>query len=352
MEHLYSYGNYSNDDFGYALKSDQITLIHIEEVNEETRHEGFICLSCGEELIPVLGKKRRHHFRHKEKNPNRQCYYETYLHKLAKKILLLRFQNNDKFNIVLTTKNTCKFVNNCAFNCPKIYPNSTNLKDYYDTATEEGVYDDYRADVLLSCSDSSKNRRPLFLEIYVSHSCTQKKLDSRNLIIEFFIQTELDACQLLNMELSDFNPKINFYNFRKEYAHNPMLKDRVSLVKEESGIKRIDDQITCVECQEEYKMYDKSVFDVVYKSNLELNIKNDWFIALCCLKLGLKCCKYCVSFNQCQRLISLYLQGYKQINHLEVAAVCSHFILGRGCDFYVKNNKILNNVIIHSVDQQ
>lgn len=346
MEHLYSYGNSSNDDFGYALKSDKKTLIHIDEVNEEMRHDGFFCLSCEEELVPVLGKKRRHHFRHKEKNPNRQCYYESYLHKLAKKILLLRFQNNDKFNIILTTKNTCKFVNNCAFNCPKVYPNSTNLKEYYDTATEEGVYDDYRADVLLSCSDSSKKRCPVFLEIYVSHSCTQKKLDSRNKIIEFYIQSETDACQLFKMDFSDFNPKIHFYNFRKECAHKPMLKDRVSLVKDETEIKRIEDKVVCIDCQEEYTMYDNSIFDIIYKDNFDANTKNNWFIALSALKVGLKCCTYCVGYQQCHMLF--YLKGYKNFDPLEVASICSNFKLSGKCENYLKEKGVLNKVIMHS----
>ncbi len=346
MESLNPYSN--NDDFGYALKSDKKTLIHIEEVNEEIRHDGFFCLSCGEELIPVLGKKRRHHFRHKEKNPNRECYYESYLHKLAKKILLLRFQNDDNFNIVLTTKNTCKFINDCVFDCSKVYQNPTNLKDYYDTATEEGVCGEYRADVLLSCSDSSKKRRPIFLEIYVSHLCTSNKIDSGNLIVEFCIRNESDACQLYKMDFSDLNPLIRFYNFRKEHPRKPMLKDRVSLVKEANKTKLIDDKITCVECQDGYKMYDNSIFDIVYKDTFAVNVKKEWLNALLVLKKGFKCCTYCIGYKQCQMLF--YLKGYRNFDPIETASFCSNFTLNSNCQNYLNANKVLNKVIMHSID--
>ena len=43
------------------------------------------CISCGEVLIPVLGKIRKRHFRHEA---DKLCNGESYLHELGKIMLI------------------------------------------------------------------------------------------------------------------------------------------------------------------------------------------------------------------------------------------------------------------------
>ena len=68
--------------YKFAYDYEQNT-IDIKTLSKANRIEKFTCLSCGNELIPILGEIKEHHFRHKVIVEN-NCSQETYLHKLAK----------------------------------------------------------------------------------------------------------------------------------------------------------------------------------------------------------------------------------------------------------------------------
>lgn len=337
------------DRFGYALKADRKTPIHIDDVNEENRHAGYYCLSCGEELTPVLGKERTHHFRHKVKDTNRECNYESYLHKLAKAILLNRFQNSQQFNIGITVKNTCQLYDKCEFHCPQQYLKTTNLKDYYDTVTEEGTVGNFRADVLLSCSDKSKNSNPTLLEINVTHPCTEEKINSKYRIIEFDIQNEQDACNLQTADITDQKNNIHFYNFKKEIPHDPITLHRVSLFKVENGFQRHSDSIDCMKIHTgEYQMLENSVYDVIYKCNLNEQERFDWLIALLVNNNTVKSCKYCKYYNNCKSI--MLVRGSSTFDFVQFANRCRYFI--KHCEWYLASKSVFRNVITHSATQQ
>ena len=60
-------------------------LVNIQQVrHEKERPFRYYCPNCKDEMIPILGDKREHHFRHKVQ----PCRYETYLHSLAEKTFL------------------------------------------------------------------------------------------------------------------------------------------------------------------------------------------------------------------------------------------------------------------------
>lgn len=339
------------DRFGYALKADRKTPIRIDDVNEENRHAGYFCLSCGEELTPVLGKERIHHFRHKVKDPNRECNYESYLHKLAKAILLNRFQNSQQFNIGVYTQNNCEFIDNCKIKCPKMYLKKTNLKDYLDTATEEEKIGDFRADVLLSCSDESKKRQPILLEVNVTHPCTEEKINSKYRIIEFDIQSEQDACNLQTLEITDLQEHIHFYNFifKREEPHEPITLYRHNLVKVENAYQIIPDSIDCKKLQtEEYQMLENSVYDVIYKCNLNEQERFDWLIALLVNNNTVKSCKYCKYYNNCNSI--MLVRGSSTFDFVQFANRCRYFI--KHCEWYLASKSVFRNVITHSANQQ
>lgn len=54
MIHEEDLRRYALDNFG--------NRVPISCVNESSRHSGYKCVYCGGEMIPVLGKKRVHHF--------------------------------------------------------------------------------------------------------------------------------------------------------------------------------------------------------------------------------------------------------------------------------------------------
>lgn len=80
--------------YSYAC-NEEGKLVNIAEV-DKNHHGKFTCLNCGQPMSPVLGDKREHHFRHTAGN---SCNGETYLHKLGKKIIKIRFDQSQSFLI-------------------------------------------------------------------------------------------------------------------------------------------------------------------------------------------------------------------------------------------------------------
>ena len=75
--------------YKYAI-DDVGEVIDIETVDKEATIR-YLCIGCGQELVPKIGEKRQRHFAHKANTIN--CSKETYLHKLSKEKLYryLRF---------------------------------------------------------------------------------------------------------------------------------------------------------------------------------------------------------------------------------------------------------------------
>ena len=110
--------------YQYAIDSNDKT-INVENLyaSAEIRKEVFRCLSCNNILIPVLGEKRRKHFRHKL-DVQLNCSPETYLHKLAKLKFYEVYNNclkhNEPFWIELEISQICNyyqadFLQSCNF---------------------------------------------------------------------------------------------------------------------------------------------------------------------------------------------------------------------------------------------
>ena len=83
-------------------------LVSIKDITKENRNQHqYICIGCGNPLLPrAIGSKyRRPHFYHKELV---DCSGETYLHKLAKKLIKEKFENSEKFEISYPVTRTCQ----------------------------------------------------------------------------------------------------------------------------------------------------------------------------------------------------------------------------------------------------
>ncbi len=194
-------------------------IVDIDSVNEDNRLPEYYSIGTSTPMIAVLGSNQ-HHFRSKrgyKLNP------ETELHEYAKIVLKHRFDTESHFYIKYHRKEYCPFENQCIFcdnrerGCEILNDRlcEYDLKEFYDTATVEGGYDGFVADVLLT--SSSHKRRPVFLEIAVTHPCSEEKIASGNKIVELFIKQENDAYKELKQTDSHYydqdEPIIRFYHF-------------------------------------------------------------------------------------------------------------------------------------------
>lgn len=172
-------------------------ITSIEAVQIESRHRGFCCVSCGGAMIPVLGKIREHHFRHKID----ACSYESYIHKLWKQYIFEQWQELSHLYVTYYVEHCCDKTKTCkllaankALRCCGTFEHETiDLKGKYDTCEIEGVYGGYRADLLLSNSHNS-DIVPTFIEICYKHPCDEQKQHAGIPIIE--LQVTDDNLQL------------------------------------------------------------------------------------------------------------------------------------------------------------
>lgn len=178
-------------------------LVSIKDITKENRNQHqYICIGCGNPLLPrAIGSKyRRPHFYHKELV---DCSGETYLHKLAKKLIKKKFENSEKFEISYPVTRTCQNTN-CQLRNDKCEDKNQvsicDLKESYDTCTEEAEINGFIADLLLTNSKST-NLAPVLIEVCVTHACEEEKRNSGLKIIEIKVKNEEDINALLNMEV-------------------------------------------------------------------------------------------------------------------------------------------------------
>lgn len=199
-------------------------LIHINDLTDATRHaRKLFCMQCGQEMVANLGKKKTWYFSHKAETA---CDGESYLHKLAKRLIREKFMSTDCFPITFSRDVPCKESKTCV--CAKkewcITKNVEatndlrmwNGKVLYDKCEEEVSVDNFRADLLLTYTKDS-NREPIFIEIFKTHQSSETKVNSRYRIIETLpIKSEDDINNILqkgfvegeNCILYNFNPRL------------------------------------------------------------------------------------------------------------------------------------------------
>ena len=223
--------------YKYAYDADQNNkLVSIDDVVEYgIRDHTFICLNCGNELIPAIGKKKTPHFKHKV---DVECEGESYLHKLAKLRFKDKFYSKTPFFFSFMQTICCKEKNRCPFAKEFCYEEQKvifNFKDFYDICELEKPYKCEKdgetitviPDITLSSSKNS-NQKPLFIEIWNKHKSEEKKLaldiriievkvydenDIDTFIVNGLIETDIWAINKCKHELY-----IQFYNFASKYG--------------------------------------------------------------------------------------------------------------------------------------
>ena len=208
--------------YNYA-RNEKGVFFDIKQLDKPARYENnnqFFCLECGQPMVAALGDKNEHYFRHLDPEADEKCnkeaYKETVLHILGKNrfIKLLDQHKEDGKPLFLgfgqrcvCDKNPCPYGK--SIQCSELNDEKFEIYPTYDQYCEETWDEIYRPDILLKSSDGKQ----LYVEIFVSHPCSEQKRSSGIPIIEISLQNEkdLDLISDDSFAIVD-NPKIKFYN--------------------------------------------------------------------------------------------------------------------------------------------
>lgn len=248
--------------FAYNQNND---IINISELSKNNRNESrYYCISCGAEMIAKLGEVNEHHFAHKGEGES--CSFESYLHKLGKKLIKKKYEDTKIFKIVILQKNVCMRKAKCKFyseeKCYESEYKAFDLKQYYDNCQEEEQIDNFRADLLLT--DSEGKYKPILIEIKVSHECSQEKINSGYRIIEIPIKTEDDIIDLSKCTTWQYDGKKKYYNFKEPLSACCLEKKDIDRVILKVNGWTETEKVKCSNVGRKYK-----------DSKLELNIEFD-----------------------------------------------------------------------------
>lgn len=184
---------YANDEHGEIVDAqtlDRATL---------PRGERLACAGCGGDVVPVLGMLKESHFRHIH-TTERPCSRETYLHKLAKRIVADSFQAalKDRRPYWLTLqvpRVCCHWEKEFGFVCERqLGYRRFDLTLHFDEVSVEAGVEGFVADVLFS---ARKSGQKLLVEIIVTHECTPDKIASGLRILELRVDEEDDLTSLV-----------------------------------------------------------------------------------------------------------------------------------------------------------
>ena len=149
-------------------------------------------------MVPALGVRRRHHFKHKAERPIK-CTNESYVHLLAKMTLFAALkraiEGKEPFLILREARGLCarhekSFGVTCSGQGVLV---SQDLAELYDTVRLEAGVEGFVADILLI---SNKTGKKLLIEVAVTHECERQKIASGLPILEIPIASEEAAGSL------------------------------------------------------------------------------------------------------------------------------------------------------------
>lgn len=196
--------------------------VFIDDVMAGIAPEGpYHCPECGDPLSPRAGS-RTPHFYH---SGNHRCGLESYVHRVAKDIIVDRFNNKSKpFVIKVRPQLICERIESCQFehyrcDCSGcVEQKEFDLHNHYDLPAEEEMQvlehngkQSFVADVLLR--SSNQDRKDILIEVYHTHKSTTEKIKSGQRIIEIRIRDLFDLEKLKTREFNDKDKDCVFFNF-------------------------------------------------------------------------------------------------------------------------------------------
>lgn len=202
--------------YAWGAHSEKVDILELAKESDAARQH-FSCMSCGRDLIPVLGRRREKHFRHRP-DEEAACSRETYLHALAKKQIIEGFsdaiQTRQPFILTLPAERFCtRWKDELGYTCQQPMGwREYDLTIHFDTVQIEAPIGGFVADILLT---SSKSDEKLLIEIAVTHRCEQDKISSGYRIIEVSVSDENQA-GLLSTGIDARARNVTTYNLKKQ----------------------------------------------------------------------------------------------------------------------------------------
>lgn len=221
----------------YAVSKNGM-LVHISEAH---RDKDYFCPHCGCRMIQKCGKIRVWHFAHDYRYENeviKRCSPESYLHAYAKLRIKQWFEETPSIKLRYRREHFCNLSETCIWlgkkhkKCREYRFEECDLKDFVTRCEVEKTVNidgtEFRADLLLSCPSKPENN--IFVEIKVTHGCTEEKRNSKARIIEFEISSEDDVDNIINNTIEE-GEKVHFYGFSPKPAMDGNVDALFKLVK-------------------------------------------------------------------------------------------------------------------------
>jgi competence protein CoiA-like protein len=239
----------------------------------------FHCINCSSELIPVLGKVRVSHFRHKVESEE-FCNSESYLHALAKLLFVDGFKRAQAecrpYTVPIEEVHQCtKWQNSLNYTCELgREKHDFDLARLFDTVEIERGVSGFVADVLLS---NSKTKETLLVEFCVSNECSPEKISSGLRIIEIKILSEERLDQLLD-GLGNLGEATTLHNFAETNVEHSECMKQCNLIAELFVVDRCGHGQILRDAPEIVLPRSKSI-DIVHRSSTRNIYEGDRLIA-------------------------------------------------------------------------
>lgn len=215
--------------YDHAIDRQSGKIINIDQLSRKSQLPGdLVCPFCKENMIPILGEVREHHFRHL----GTHCSPNRYLHALAIETFLAEFERcvsigmpfwllyNEKWPNELSCNEECLFESKGI--CVK------RMQEYRIKVDLASIYSEAIREERIAVDRNGKYRIPdvrlvssyegvpdLWIEVFVTHEVDEEK--SRQApIVEIKITNEEDVKRFATHSIGDKNPLIRLYNITKE----------------------------------------------------------------------------------------------------------------------------------------
>ncbi len=194
--------------------------VHINEVTIEMREaDKFYNIVTGERMTAYLNVKFQKHFHHIQSTEHDN---ETYLHETAKLVFADTYAHCVKaaqpFYLEYWQSRVClEHFNKTGIICD--LPDNVfnyDLTNFFTQLKVESRYNIFKPDIQLLAKSNTEKEEVIFIEIYVTHKSTAKKLAFGKRTIEIKIQNESDILNLRQNKISVLSKTNTFFNFRKK----------------------------------------------------------------------------------------------------------------------------------------
>lgn len=253
-----------------------VYAIDLDKNDCEGIHYYFLgCEGDEEEEMLFIQRKKGNgftkFFRHKQGYIGDRDEPDRYLHNYAELRIKQRFDNslqNNEFPVQFYVLEKCPENATCKLKeklkCkgnPRPVLKTLNLRKFYDTCCIEKGADKYIADLLLTNS-KDESVKPLLLEVFVTHKCTDEKIASGFPIIEIKINNKDDADNpivenageivdrylFMKSENETALPPVVFYGFNRDVPFNDYVQcGNFTLIKNENELVAECKAIACNE---------------------------------------------------------------------------------------------------------